>query len=31
VLEGDDIEVFIDAVKREHAESVMEKMLEDSN
>jgi len=31
VLEGDDICTFIDAVKRDHAESVMEKMLEESD
>lgn len=31
VLEGDDIHLFIDAVKRDHAESVMEEMLEESD
>ena len=31
VLEGDDIQIFIDAVKRDHEESVMEKLLEESD
>ena len=31
VMEGDDIQLFIDALKRDHAESVMEDMLEGSD
>jgi hypothetical protein len=31
VLEGDGIQIFAEAVKRDHAESVMEKMLEESD
>jgi len=31
VLEGDGIQVFIDDVKQYHAESVMEKLLEESD
>jgi len=31
VMEGDDIQLFIDALRRDHAESVMEDMLEGSD
>jgi len=31
VLEGDGIQVFIDGVNRDHAESVMEQLLEESD
>jgi len=31
VMDGDDIQLFIDAVKRNHAELVMEEMLAESD